>query len=149
MRSMIRCVQLFVTLWTVACQALLFMEFYPGKNTRVGCHSLLQGIFLTQGLNPGLLCLLHGLADSLPLCYLGSPTKVVCTAQVSKARPGAENLMFPLVGRGWCPDCAFFPACSQQGPFLSFHDVIRLLLSLYLALTSYYNHLSLSLLTMS
>ena len=27
----------------------------PGKNTDVGCHSLLQDIFLTQGLNPGLL----------------------------------------------------------------------------------------------
>ena len=27
----------------------------PGKNTGVGCHSLLQGIFLTQGLNTGLL----------------------------------------------------------------------------------------------
>ena len=27
----------------------------PGKNTGVGCHSLLQGIFPTQGLNPGLL----------------------------------------------------------------------------------------------
>ena len=26
----------------------------PGKNTRVGCRFLLQGIFLTQGLNPGL-----------------------------------------------------------------------------------------------
>ena len=26
----------------------------PGKNTRVGCHALLQGIFPTQGLNPGL-----------------------------------------------------------------------------------------------
>ena len=26
----------------------------PGKNTGVGCHSLLQGIFPTQGLNPGL-----------------------------------------------------------------------------------------------
>ena len=25
---------------------------FPGKNTGVGCHSLLQGIFLTQGLNP-------------------------------------------------------------------------------------------------
>ena len=25
-----------------------------GKNTGVGCHFLLQGIFLTQGLNPGL-----------------------------------------------------------------------------------------------
>ena len=27
----------------------------PGKNTRVGWHFLLQGIFLTQGWNPGLL----------------------------------------------------------------------------------------------
>ena len=27
----------------------------PGKNTGVGCHSLLQGIFPTQGSNPGLL----------------------------------------------------------------------------------------------
>ena len=27
----------------------------PGKNTGVGCHSLLQEIFPTQGLNPGLL----------------------------------------------------------------------------------------------
>ena len=26
----------------------------PGKNTRVGCHALLQGIFPTQGSNPGL-----------------------------------------------------------------------------------------------
>ena len=25
-----------------------------GKNTRVGCHALLQGIFPTQGSNPGL-----------------------------------------------------------------------------------------------
>ena len=28
---------------------------FPGKNTRVGCHFLLQGIFLTQGSNPHLL----------------------------------------------------------------------------------------------
>ena len=27
----------------------------PGKNTGVGCHFLLPGIFLTRGLNPGLL----------------------------------------------------------------------------------------------
>ena len=27
----------------------------PGKNTGVGCHFLLQGIFLTQGSNPSLL----------------------------------------------------------------------------------------------
>ena len=38
----------------------------PGKNTGVGCHFLLQGIFLTQGSNPHLLCLLHWQVDSLP-----------------------------------------------------------------------------------
>ena len=27
----------------------------PGKNTGVGCHFLLQGIFPTQGSNPGLM----------------------------------------------------------------------------------------------
>ena len=31
----------------------------PGKNTGVGCHALLQGIFPTQGLNPSLFFLLH------------------------------------------------------------------------------------------
>ena len=29
----------------------------PGKNTGVGCHTLLHGIFLIQGPNPCLLCL--------------------------------------------------------------------------------------------
>ena len=28
---------------------------FPGKDTGVGCHFLLQGIFPTQGSNPGLL----------------------------------------------------------------------------------------------
>ena len=50
---------------------------FPGKNSRVGCHFLLQGIFPTQGLNP---CLLHWQADSLPLSYLGSPTKLMNNA---------------------------------------------------------------------
>ena len=31
----------------------------PGKNTGVDCHALLQGIFLNQGSNSCLLCLLH------------------------------------------------------------------------------------------
>ena len=35
----------------------------PGKNTRVGCHSHLQGIFLAQELKLGLL---RWQADSLP-----------------------------------------------------------------------------------
>ena len=32
----------------------LLCPWNSGKNTRVGCHALLQGIFLTQGQNPGL-----------------------------------------------------------------------------------------------
>ena len=39
----------------------------PGKNTGVGCHFHLQGIFPTSELNPGLFCLLHWQAGSLPL----------------------------------------------------------------------------------
>ena len=35
----------------------------PGKKSGVGCHFLLQGIFLTQGSNP---LLLHWQACSLP-----------------------------------------------------------------------------------
>ena len=48
---------------------------FPGKNTGVGCHFLLPGIFPTQGLKPCLLCLLHWQADSLPLCHLESILK--------------------------------------------------------------------------
>ena len=47
-------VRLFATPWTVAYQAPLSMGF-SGKNTGVGYHFLLQGIFPTQGSNPGLL----------------------------------------------------------------------------------------------
>ena len=36
---------------------------FPGKNTGVDCHFLLQGIFLTQGFNSCLLCLLHWQMD--------------------------------------------------------------------------------------
>ena len=49
------CVQPFVTPWTVALAGLLCPCDSPGKNTRVGCHALIQGIFHTQGSNPRLL----------------------------------------------------------------------------------------------
>ena len=46
--------------WTLRCHGLLLTRLLypwnsPGKNTGVGCHSLLQRIFPAQGLNPGLL----------------------------------------------------------------------------------------------
>ena len=42
----------------------------PGKNTGVGCHFLLQGIFPTQGSNPGLL---HCRQTLYHLSHQGSP----------------------------------------------------------------------------
>ena len=50
-----RCVWLCVTLWGIACLEFLCPWAYPGKNTGVGCHFLLQRIFPIQGLNPRLL----------------------------------------------------------------------------------------------
>ena len=67
-----------VTLWTVAHQALCPWDF-PGRNTRVGCHFLLQGIFPTQGSNSCLLYLLHWQAGSLPLSHQGRPFFPLCT----------------------------------------------------------------------
>ena len=46
---------------------------FPGRNTGVGCHFLLQGIFPTQGLNLSLLCFLHWQVHSLPLAPPGKP----------------------------------------------------------------------------
>ena len=45
----------------------------PGKNTSVGFQDFIQGIFLIQGLNPHLLCLLHWQMGSLPLTPPGKP----------------------------------------------------------------------------
>ena len=61
-----------MTLWTVACQAPLSTGF-SSKNTGVDCHALLQGIFLTQGLNLCLLSLLYWQAGSSPLAPPGKP----------------------------------------------------------------------------
>ena len=64
-------VWLFVTLWTVACQAPLSMdspkeEYWNG----LPCP---PPLFLTQGSNPGHLCLLHWQVGSLPLEPPGKP----------------------------------------------------------------------------
>ena len=67
----------------------------PGKNTGMGF--LLQGIFLTQGLNPSFLCLLHWKAHSLPLGHLvlHKGLKVTILKEIS---PGCslEGLMLKL-----------------------------------------------------
>ena len=50
---------------------LLCPRDFSGKNIGMGCHFLLQGIFLNQGLNPCLLHLLH--CRQCTLSHQGSP----------------------------------------------------------------------------
>ena len=70
---MLALVQLFAPPWTGASAKLLCSWDSLDKNTGVGCHALLQRIFLTQESNPRLLPLLHWQLDSLPLSHLESP----------------------------------------------------------------------------
>ena len=62
---------------------LLPSQNSPGKNTGVGSHLLLQGIFLTQGSNLHLLCLLHYRQILYPLSQQGSQgwTNLHCSHQ--------------------------------------------------------------------
>ena len=62
-------VRLFATPWTVAHQAPLSMGF-SRQHTGVGYHFLLQGIFPTQGSNPGLP---HCRQRLYPLSHQGGP----------------------------------------------------------------------------
>ena len=76
MPSLFSPVQFFATLWGVAHRAPLSMNS-PRKNSGVGCHFLLQGIFPTQGSNPHVLHLMHWQTDSLLLEQFGKPYKLV------------------------------------------------------------------------
>ena len=82
------CVSHSVDPWTVVCQ-LLCPWNSPGKNTRVGCHSLLQGIFQTQGWK---LSLLYCRQTLHHLNHQGSPG--------SKLFSNTPSLT-PMVGSHW------------------------------------------------
>ena len=98
-------VQLFVTLWTLAHQAPLSMEFYQQEYWS-GLPFLLQGIFPIQGSKPHLLCLLHCrqilfilLINSLFASLLSMFREVFfCKAE----GPGPLSLTTGLVASIWC-----------------------------------------------
>ena len=74
----------------------------PGKNTGVGCLSLLQGIFPTQGLNPGLqhcrqilYCLSHQGSPVLLLLLLSHFSHVrLCATPETEAHQAPLSLRF-------------------------------------------------------
>ena len=64
----------------------------PCKNTRLGCHALLQGIFPTQGLNLHLLNLCVGRQVLYHLCHLGSPCVLLnISKSIACTSPGVNS----------------------------------------------------------
>ena len=61
---------------------------FPGKNTGVGCHSLLLGIFPTQGTNPGLHCrwILYQLS------HKGSPVELQADSLPDKPKESQKGI---------------------------------------------------------
>ena len=74
----------------------------PGKNTGVGRHSLLQGIFPTQGSNTCLLRLMHWQANSLPTEPLGKPHFIYLSVHILTEPPNLSlPTLSPLVTTNW------------------------------------------------
>ena len=80
----------------------------PGKNTGVGCHALLQGIFPTQKLNPGLLHCRHILYQPSYEGSLSNPSwfsligETSCTRQVPGAKTRHPAQTLPSTGWSLC-----------------------------------------------
>ena len=93
---------------------LLCLWKSPGKSTRVGGHALLQGIFPTQGLNPGLLhCrqILYHLSHqgSLYQFYLMLFSLLIS----GQKRSFLISNNYPSWRRKWQPTPVFLPGESQ------------------------------------
>ena len=77
-------------------QALLFMGF-PRQEYWVGCHSLLEGFFLTQESNPHLLYLLHWQAYSLTLSHLGSLENAYKRQNAQQFLPNCQYFLYTKI----------------------------------------------------
>ena len=119
--------RLFATAWIVACTKLLRPWDFQGKSTGVGCHFLLQGIFPTQGSNPGLS---HCRQTLYHLSHQGSPGWLVRSGEEGPQRRDGCTLH---VGGMWIVwlrrqilkgDCSVsHSTCFSRDSALSFWEV--------------------------
>ena len=101
-----------------------------GKNTGVGCHALLQGIFSTQGSNPGLP---HCRRILYHLTHQGSPRILQWVAIPSPGdlpypglKPGCPALQadsLPAESLQWRPTICIPMHCSLPGS--SVHEILH------------------------
>ena len=72
----------------------------PGKNAGVGCHSLLQRVFPTLGLNLGLL---HCRQTLYHLSHQGRPIRHRLCSLYCSVYPGSSVTFCVVVGASWSP----------------------------------------------
>ena len=110
----------------------------PGKNNGVGCHTILQGIFPTQGLNPGLLhCrwilyrLSHGgKPKNTRVGSLSLLQRIFLTQESNRGLLHCRWILYQLSHQG---------SLSSEGMSLELfrtHKIQKLLLNVYIALES-------------
>ena len=88
----------------------------PGKNTGMGCHAFLQGIFPTQGSNPSLLHLLHCREILYCLSHQGStppPPLGLTLTEEDAERTGRFALSFSLPW--WLRWSRIYLQCRRPG----------------------------------
>ena len=83
----------------------------PGKNTGVGCHALLQGIFPTLGSNPGLL---HCRQSLYHLSHQGSPCDQYVKGLLSSVGPQRPCVSVGFPGCCSLAGCRITPLCMQE-----------------------------------
>ena len=94
----------------------------PGKNTGVGCHALLQGIFPTQGSNPGLphcrqILYRLNLQHARPLCPSPSPGIYRSSSPLNWwCPPASTEVMSKVTGRAMICVVLFFVRKSVNLP---------------------------------
>ena len=142
---MLRCSVVSNSLWRHELQPtrLLCPWNSPGKNTGVGCHFILQGIFPTQGLNSRLLHLRHWQADSFPPVPCGKPifislyVSLICLISLllSVSLFGILHILFQLVSvKRHMFFGSFSLVQSIQNIFLCFELVLSMEIVSYLAI---------------
>ena len=103
------------TPWTVQPARLLCPWNSSGKNTGVGCHFLLQGIFPTQGLNT---CLLHCRQVLYHLSHQGSlllkDILSIKTGQLKKHQEIHASLYLIICRQNVIKICTLFPRNTRD-----------------------------------
>ena len=124
----------------------------PGKNTGVGCHFLLWGIFLTQGSNWSLL---HCRWVLYHLSHQGSPPTSKADVETDSGKCPFVKTYLPILqlnGRfsNFSAGIYMYPSCIWHGWFpliipTSRYFCLLIQLFVYLATFSSFPHLSISL----